>query len=148
MMEIKAFYRCPVCGKEYENYKDALACANKPKKKHKYKIGSIVLIKISEYYSPYPAVIVETAGHERHEPKYVIDPRDGITTYNIIESQIVKEVMSLEVLNKRETALNTLVDECKRRIKDLFGTDCKIDDYSHVTWDEGKVATVKFYIEK
>lgn len=148
MMEIKAFYRCPVCNKEYENYEDALACAKKPKKKHKYKIGSIVLIKISEGCSPYPAVIVETSGHERHEPKYVIDPRDGITTYNVIESQIVKEVMPLEVLNKREIALNTLVDECKHRIKDLFGTDCKIDDYSHVTWDEGKVATVKFYIEK
>lgn len=148
MMEIKAFYRCPVCGKEYENYKDALACANKPQKEHKYKIGSVVSIKTNQYCSPYTAVILETSGHEKHEPKYVVDPKDGLNTYDIIESQIVKEVMSMEVLNKRETALNTLVDECKRRVRDLFGTDCKIDDYSHVTWDEEKVATVKFYIEK
>lgn len=147
-MEIKAFYRCPVCGKEYTNDKDAIVCANRPKRKHKYKIGSVVSIKTNQYCSPYTAVIIETTGHEGHEPKYIVDPKNGLCTYDIIESQIVKEVMSLEALCKRETALDALIDECRCKVRDLFGIECKIDDYSHVTWDDKKVATVKFYIKK
>lgn len=147
-MEIKAFYRCPVCGKEYTNDKDAIACANKPKRKHKYKIGSVVSIKTNKYCSPYTSIIIETAGYEGHEPKYIVDPKNGLCTYDIVESQIVKEVMSLEALNKREAALDALIDECMYRVRDLFGMDCKIDDESHVAWDDKKVATVKFYIKK
>lgn len=147
-MEIKAFYRCPVCGKEYTSDKDAIACANKPQKKHKYKIGSVVSIKTNKYCSPYTSIIVETVGHEGHEPKYIVDPKNGLCTYDIVESQIVKEVLSLEVLNKREAALDALIDEFRYRVRDLFGMDCTIDDESYVAWDDKKVANVKFCIKK
>ena len=147
-MEIKAFYRCPVCGKEYTSDKDAIVCANRPKKKHKHKIGSVVSIKTNQYCSPYTAIITDTDGYEGHEPKYIVDPKNGLCTYDIVESQIVKEVMSLEVLNEREMALDALIDECRCRVRALFGVDCKIDDCSHVTWDDKKVATVKFYIKR
>ena len=147
-MEIKAFYRCPVCGKEYTSDKDAIACANKPQKKHKYKIGSVVSIKTNKYCSPYTSIIIETVGHEGHEPKYIVDPKNGLCTYDIVESQIVKEVMSLEVLNKREAALDALIDEFRYRVRDLFGMDCTIDDESYVAWDDKKVANVKFCIKK
>ena len=147
-MEIKAFYRCPVCGKEYVSDKDAIACANKPQKKHKYKIGSVVSIKTNKYCSPYTSIIIETVGHEGHEPKYIVDPKNGLCTYDIVESQIVKEVLSLEVLNKREAALDALIDEFRYRVRDLFGMDCTIDDESYVAWDDKKVANVKFCIKK
>ena len=147
-MEIKAFYRCPVCGKEYTSDKDAIACANKPQKKHKYKIGSVVSIKTNKYCSPYTSIIIETTGHEGHEPKYIVDPKNGLCTYDIVESQIVKEVLSLEVLNKRESALDALIDEFRCRVRDLFGMDCTIDDESYVAWDDKKVANVKFCIKK
>lgn len=147
-MNALVIYKCPVCGKEYNNEKDAVVCLSKQRKKHKYKIGSVVSIKTNSYCSPYTAIINEAFEYEGHEPKYIVDPKNGICTYDIVESQIVKEVLSLEVLNEREMALDALIDECRCKVRALFGIDCKIDDYSHVTWNDKKVATVKFYIKR
>lgn len=147
-MNAVVIYKCPVCNKEYNNEKDAVVCLNRPRKKHKYKIGSVVSIKTNSYCSPYTAIIKEAFEYEGHEPKYVVDPKNGLCTYDIVESQIVKEVLSLEILNEREMALDALIDECRCKVRTLFGIDCKIDDYSHVTWDDKKVATVKFYIKR
>lgn len=147
-MNAVVIYKCPVCGKEYNNEKDAVVCSNRPRKKHKYKIGSVVSIKTNKYCSPYTSLVIEIAGHEGHEPKYIVDPKNGLCTYDIVESQIVKEVLSLEALNEREMALDALIDECRCKVRALFGIDCKIDDESYVAWDDKKVATVKFYIKK
>lgn len=145
---MKHVYRCSVCNKEYPTENEAIKCEQTKNKKHSFDVGSVVKIRTTPICSPYTALIIEKDGYEGHEPKYIVDPRNGLCTYDIVESQIMKEVLSLEVLNKRETALDALIDECRYRVRDLFGMDCAIDDDSSVTWDDKRIATVKFYIKK
>lgn len=146
-MKIKAFYKCPVCGEEYTDEKDAIACANKPQRKHKYKVGSVLSIKTNKYCSPYTAIIIETAGHEGHEPKYIVDPRNGLCTYDIVESQIVEVVFGSEEYKDKEKRFELYKESLKALTKEYFGDSVKIDDYSMLLWDKDEVAKIKFYIE-
>lgn len=147
MVGIKAFYRCPVCGKEYTSNKKAIACANTPQRKHKYKVGSVVSIKTNKYCSPYTSIIIETAGHEGHEPKYIVDPRNGLCTYDIVESQIVEVVFGSEEYKDKEKRFELYKESLKALTKEYFGDSVKIDDYSMLLWNKDKVAKIKFYIE-
>lgn len=146
-MKIKAFYRCPVCGEECTDEKDAIACANKPQRKHKYKIGSVVSIKTNQYCSPYTAIIIETNGYEGHEPKYNVDPRNGLCVYDIVESQIVEVVFGSEEYKKKEKHFELYKKSLESVTKGFFGDSVKIDDDSMLLWNRDKVAKIKFYIE-
>lgn len=146
-MKIKAFYKCPVCGEEYTDEKDAIACANKPQREHKYKVGSVLSIKTNKYCLPYTAIVIETAGHEGHEPKYIVDPRNGLCTYDIVESQIVEVVFGSEEYKKKEKHFELYKESLKKLTKEYFGDSVKINDESMLLWNRDKVAKIKFYIE-
>ena len=148
-MGISPVYKCSICGKEYDNENSAIECSNTPKRKHKYKIGSVVSVKMIDYALPYSAIIERADEYDGHEPKYIIDPRNGICTYDIRESQIVEEVMSLECFNKRESELDAFIDECRHSAQRIFGGNCKVKDYSKLDLDnDNHIAKIILYIEK
>ena len=96
---------------------------------------------------PYTAIVIETAGHEGHEPKYIVDPRNGLCTYDIVESQIVEVVFGSEEYKKKEKHFELYKESLKKLTKEYFGDSVKINDESMLLWNRDKVAKIKFYIE-
>lgn len=145
---MKPFFRCPVCNAEYENESDAEKCSMKQPRKHKYKKGTLVRVKLKPEHSSFVAIIEYENGWVGHEPQYSIDSRNGICSYNVTEKQIVGEIMSKEEYDAEEGKLDAFMNACESFVKDVFGDNVEIDDYSHLEWDSENIAKINFYIKR
>lgn len=118
MSEVICFYKCPECCKEYKTREEAEQCSNK-EISIKYKVDDIVLVGdiIDETYM---AKVIDIRIDGCNEVVYVVDPKNGICTYDLCEEEIMRLLIDGDKVYQEEIEMREMEKDIKENIKKHF----------------------------